>query len=175
MRKSGKKEETSFDPTFIFTPLMNAANSTRVSTLSAPIQRNIPGSMKKCLGKGEKGREKERGSVRWRHGFPPSVLFFFFPRRNPYTSMLVGLSQQTTPMTTRLKFHGLCVGSGVFSLSRNKPSLYDPSLRRDCPRSSSCRLSDPPSRPTAPPPPRPCRVIGTRPQPPPLFNTPAPA
>ena len=68
-------------------------------------------------------------------------------------------------------------GTGVFSLSEQTVSLYDPSL--PClppsiePDQTTFRPSSPPS--LAEPPPHTRRVIGTRPQPPPLFNTPAPA
>lgn len=91
------------------------------------------------------GGKKERQRSAVARFSTPRPLFF---TRNPYTSMLVGLSQQTTPMTTRLKFHGELRGLGhIFSLThslflsraRNGPSLYDPSLRRDCSRSSGCR------------------------------------
>jgi len=91
--------------------------------------------------RGEKGKtvEKRKGNVRQRGTVSrsPSSLFFSFrlsfplprpPPKSVYTSMLVGLSQQTTPMTTRLKFHGMLREFGHISLSPSFPLSLSLSL-----------------------------------------------
>lgn len=68
-----------------------------------PVTRVVLSTCGRCTIPKKKRIKKKNGYVRRRHSFLPFALFF---PRNPYMSMLVGLSQQTTPMTTRLKFHG---------------------------------------------------------------------
>jgi len=94
-------------PTFTFAPLISATDKTRV-TFNTCIFENIIILKKKKI-------KKKSGNVRRRHSFLASSFF-----RNSYMPMLAGLSQQTTPMTTRLKFHGKLHGlerSLIFSLS----------------------------------------------------------
>ena len=104
-------------------------------------------------------------------------FFFFLPSsKDPSVHVHAGRVIVTNyPNDDTIKISRGLRGTGVFSLSEQTVSLYDPSLCRAYPvhRAGPDHLSIPLS--LTEPPPHPRRVIGTRPQPPPLFNTPAPA